>query len=179
MNLPLNLALHITVYGAVFMHSPLPGPDWPWAFALGALLVWASLWDFARFEIPDLSTLLLVSLGGLRLMLVPNLPVLDHVLGAVIWPILFGLVGYGFLRLRGRQGLGFGDVKLMSGLGLWLGFSGTIPMLLGAAVAAIATLLVFRIAEADHSDTLGTSAIAFGPFLCLSTWVVWLHWGTT
>jgi len=92
----------------------------------------------------------------------------------IFWPVLFWSVAWVYKRFRGWNGLGFGDVKLIGALALWSGLAGTATVVLAAALSGIATLLVFSMIRKQPTTDVGKSAVAFAPFLCLSTWVVWM-----
>lgn len=81
----------------------------------------------------------------------------------------FWLVAWGFRVASGRDGLGFGDVKLAGACGLWLGFEDQIVALEIASLAAILVLLLLRRAEA-----LRGAAIPFGAFLAPAAWLVFV-----
>ncbi len=70
-------------------------------------------------------------------------------------------------RLRGRVGLGLGDVKFVAAAAPWTGLSGLPWMILAASVLALAVLAVAALAG-RHVD--GATRLPFGPFL-----VVGLH----
>lgn len=164
--------LHLAVYGGFFLW--VGGGIWV-AVPLAAVLIWISVVDIERFEIPDAASALLF-LGGVGFVIFwPVTFVWDHVLGAVIWPLVFWLVGVVYLRWRGVHGLGFGDVKLMAGIALWVGYQGAILVVLAASLAGIAVLLAYMFTQKGKMLEIGKSAVAFGPFLCLSAWVVWLQ----
>lgn len=169
----LSLGVHTVVYaGTLLLFSPTG--LWVWTLCLGALLLWGSVVDFDRFELPDFGALGLAVLGAVRLLVDPGVLVLDHLLGLVLWPALFWLVAIQYLRWRGANGLGFGDVKLMAGIGICLGFSATTYVVMAASVSAMLTLAAFALLHRSTNDQFRQRAIAFGPFLCFSTWVVWL-----
>jgi leader peptidase (prepilin peptidase) / N-methyltransferase len=72
-------------------------------------------------------------------------------------------------RLRGREGLGLGDVKLAAAVGAWLPVE-TIPLCFGlAACGALVTVLVAR-ARGQSIDA--SIKIPFGAFLCPALWLV-------
>jgi leader peptidase (prepilin peptidase)/N-methyltransferase len=81
--------------------------------------------------------------------------------------LTFALLRKAYARLRGREGLGFGDVKLAAAIGAWLPFE-TIPYCLGLATTAALLTVVLRWRE--HSS--GTLKLPFGAFLCPATWLV-------
>ncbi|MFZ5963014.1 prepilin peptidase [Thalassococcus sp. BH17M4-6] len=143
-----------------------------WALILLVLLVWASWIDTRRFEIPDLSSALLVVSGLIWLTTRPALGVLPHLVGGLVWPLLFSAVAWGYERTRGKTGLGMGDVKLMAGIGLWCGLVDTILVVLGAALSGLLSLGIHAIVTGGKG--IAHSKLAFGPFLCLFAWCVWL-----
>ena len=132
------------------------------------LMVIIFLTDFEAFIIPDWT-----SLGGLALGLVmaalgaPGLPDIGTAL-------LGGVAGYGLIffinltykMLRGRDGMGGGDVKLMALLGVWLGPVSLLPILFSASMAGafvgIAAILFNRVQNSKAQP----AQLPFGCFLC-------------
>ncbi|WP_457645933.1 prepilin peptidase [Profundibacter sp.] len=166
------LVLHIVVYGGFGIGAggvPWFGPG------LAAVLIWISVVDFERFVIPDIASLLLFTGGAVYVGFWPDVAVWQHLLGAVVWPLVFWLVGVVYLRWRGVHGLGFGDVKLMAGIAMWVGYFGAVQVVLAASLAGIAVLMVYMVMQRGRMAEIGKSAVAFAPFLCLSAWVVWLQ----
>jgi len=164
--------LHMLVYGGFFLWSG--GAPW-FGIGLAAVLIWISVVDIERFEIPDTASVLLFSGAVVFVALWPGVSWQDHVLGAVVWPLVFWLVGVVYLRWRGVNGLGFGDVKLMAGIGMWVGYFGAVQVVLAASLSGIAVLLAYMAMQDGRMAQIGKSAVAFAPFLCLSAWVIWLQ----
>ena len=80
-----------------------------------------------------------------------------------------------YRRVRGRDGLGEGDAKLLGAIGAWVGLAGMADVLLGAALAGLAWAGVLRLRGRTMS---ATTALPFGPFLALAGWAVMLvAWG--
>jgi prepilin signal peptidase PulO-like enzyme (type II secretory pathway) len=100
--------------------------------------------------------LLATSLGGLPLDLA------QAVLGAVVGFVVLYTVREGYFLLRRREGLGFGDVKLMLPLGALVGVEGLALTLLVAGLVGLVMALVQRWIESSS-----TQEIAFGPALLL------------
>ena len=77
-----------------------------------------------------------------------------------------------FKLLTGKEGMGYGDFKLLAALGAWLGWQ-MIPLviLLSSFVGAIVgiTLLATKIVKRDEG-------IPFGPYLATAGWIA-LLWG--
>ncbi len=165
------IGLHGLFYGTLaWVFAPVPLA----AAVLGLLLIAVSVVDIRRFEIPDSFSALLVATGALHLW-VAGLPGPGHVVAGLGFAALLYGVGVFYLRFRGHPGLGFGDVKLAAGLGLWLGIEGSVWALLAASLSGIAVLLVLAVLRQDMVQRLSASGVAFGPFLCLSAWAIWLQ----
>jgi leader peptidase (prepilin peptidase)/N-methyltransferase len=171
----LSVGLHLAVYGLLLVLFRPEGGTMLWALGLGSGLAWISMADLETLEIPDLAVISLVLTGAIRLWLAPGLSIANHIAGGGLWPLLIWSVAALYARLRGWQGLGFGDVKLMAAIGLWVGFTGTILVLFAASLSGILAILALAMLQRRPLSKIGTSAVAFGPFLCLSAWVIWLQ----
>ena len=136
---------------------------------VGLLLLLAAS-DLRAMILPDRLNAMLAAAGlGQSLLLgVPHLR--DAILGSVLGGALLLLLAGLFRRLRGREGLGLGDVKLVSAAGLWVGWQG-LPLLLSIAST---TALAFLGARAlRHGQVDRATLIPFGPFLAGGTLVTW------
>ena len=142
---------------------------------LDCLLGWwllALAWiDIRRWLLPDPLTLPLVIVGLLATAVLDPAELTEHALGAALGYLGLRAVGMLYQVLRGREGLGRGDAKLLAGSGAWLGADALPQVVLAAAVSALAAAAGLRLA----GIRLGAlSALPFGPFLALATWIVWL-----
>jgi leader peptidase (prepilin peptidase)/N-methyltransferase len=150
----------------------------PQGLVLGASLVlgWSlftlALIDLTVFRLPDALTLPLIALGLGLSVLLPGRPILDHLAGAAAgWGALAALA-FVYERLRGREGVGLGDAKLLGAAGAWLGWR-PLPSVILLACAAAFVWVGFQAMRRGRT-ALG-DRIAFGAPLCLAFWVVWLH----
>ncbi len=94
------------------------------------------------------------------------------------WAALSSVASFGLLwsvraiyfALKGRVGLGFGDVKLGAASAAWIGLEGFPTMILIASLAALSVIAVLVVAgrPVGLSDRL-----PFGPFLMLGTTITW------
>jgi leader peptidase (prepilin peptidase)/N-methyltransferase len=151
------------------------------AALVSCLLGWSMLAiaavDARRFVIPDVLSLPAVPAGLLAsgYLLDPSMHQLirlDHVIGAGVGGALFWLVREAYWRIRGREGLGLGDVKLAAAAGAWTGWQHLADVILFATTAALG--LAIAIAIVRREALSATSRLAFGVFLAPSIWVVWL-----
>ncbi len=165
---------HMLCYLAVFLYFNF---DSPWdlkALILATILIWVSVVDFDRFEIPDTASLLLALTGLAFAWQMGRQDMVWALVSGTTWAALVWAVGLFYARFRGFEGLGFGDVKLMMGIGAWLGFDNTGTMLLMAAVSGVIAITLISLLRRSSFSDLKHMGIAFGPFLCFSTWAIWL-----
>lgn len=153
--------------------------------ALALWLLWVlALCDLLWFRLPDILTaalaLLALSWAGAvqtDLIAVPPHPLLPQSLGAALTGSTLGVAVLWILRasyqhLRGRAGLGLGDVKLMAGLG---GLTGPwlLPhLLLLAALLALAGAVIC--ARCQRRALKASRALPFGAALCAGAALIWL-----
>ncbi len=102
----------------------------------------------------------------------PSAP--EAALGAALGYLAFRLVAMLYRRLRGREGLGAGDAKLLAAAGAWLGAQALPGVVLLAAVSALALALL---ASARGGRLSATLAVPFGPPLAVAIWLAWLFPG--
>ena len=121
--------------------------------------------DAETFLLPDVLTqaLLWVGLIGSAMSLTET-SLLDSLAGAVLGYGLLWLVSWGFERFAGKEGMGQGDLKLLAGLGAWLGVWSLLPLLLLASVSG----LIFGVTQKFRGQLGHNGHFAFGPFLALS-----------
>lgn len=142
----------------------------------GCVLGWTLLtlaWIDARtMLLPDVLTLPLLAAGLFVTWLDEPADLAEHAAAAALgYAALYG-IAWGYRRLRGRDGLGLGDAKLLAALGAWIG-AVQLPWVLflaaclGLAAAGVSSVLGRRMTAA--------TAIPFGPFLALAGWLIWLY----
>src|SRR5262245_11297157 len=162
---PLVEALTGAAFAAlVLVHDPGPRllVDW----ALAAALIAVIFIDLDHHIIPNSITLPGLVLGLLLALFAPQVRVdfRDALLGAAIFGGSLWAISAGYEWLRGRIGLGMGDVKLMAMLGAFLGVYGALVTLLVASVVC----LVYGTAMIVAKGTGRYTHIPFGPALALA-----------
>jgi leader peptidase (prepilin peptidase)/N-methyltransferase len=119
----------------------------PTGAALAALMLAIAVSDWRRFRVPDALTVLALILRGVDIVVAaPGMTVValrDDSLRACVVAALFYLFRTGYRRLRGREGLGLGDVKLAGVAGAWVEWE-LLPYVIEAAALVSLALAVFR-----------------------------------
>lgn len=142
---------------------------------LDCVLGWSLLalgWIDARhWLLPDSLTLPLILTGLAAALAFDPAGMTDRALGAAIGYLALRAIAALYRKLRGRDGLGQGDAKLLAAAGAWVGASGLPQVILVAALAALFAAAVMRLAG---TRLQASSALPFGPFLAFATWLVWL-----
>lgn len=164
-----------------------------WAF-FSSLLVVLFFTDIADRVLPDKVNFLGLAVGlGVSFFSGPNdgaarwissrlfefpppdsvLSFVDAVLGAAVGSGMLWAVAEGYFRLRGREGMGLGDVKMMAMAGAFLGAQRTLLTILGGSLLGSALGLLFIAVRSKGADY----ELPFGAFLAAAALLV-VFWGT-
>ena len=127
------------------------------------LLLACSAIDYKHYLIPDVITLPMIVASPIVAYFHPNLTILDSLIGVVIGGGSLWLVNFIYKLVKGRDGMGFGDVKLLAAIGGWLGFQAIIPTLVSASLVGTVIGITFILLKGKDFKL----EIPFGPFLSL------------
>lgn len=149
-----------------------------WGLLAALLLTWVlvalTFIDLDKMLLPDQLTLPLLW-GGLLFNLTGGfVPLADAVIGAMAGYLVLWSLYWAFKLLTGKEGMGYGDFKLLAALGAWLGWQAQpIVLLLSSLVGAFIGigLILLR----NHHQN---KPIPFGPYLAIAGWIA-LLWGDT
>ena len=154
-----------------------------WRFGFGMelaaslILVWAlivlTVIDLKTLYLPDNITLPLLWLG--RLFSLSNHGFTDPrsaIIGAAAGYLSLWSVYWGFKLATGKEGMGYGDFKLLAALGAWLGWVALPQIILLSAVVGASVGIVLMISGKAQLS----SRIPFGPYLAGAGWIA-LIWG--
>ncbi len=143
---------------------------------LGALLltfalITLSFIDFEEGILPDNITLPFLWLGLLFNSFITHNSQ-DAILGAALGYLSLWLIYHVFKFLSGKEGMGYGDFKLLAMLGAWLGYQ-TLPLiiLLASLMGSLVGLGLIFFLGRDRNKPL-----PFGPYLAIAGWIS-LLWG--
>lgn len=143
---------------------------------LALVLTWCllalSLIDAEHQLLPDVLVLPTLWLGLVVNAFGVFVPLADAVWGAVVGYLSLWSVYWLFRLVTGKEGLGYGDFKLLALLGAWGGWQ-VLPLtlLLSSVVGAVIGLCLLRLRKASLGATM-----PFGPYLAIAGWIAWL-WG--
>jgi leader peptidase (prepilin peptidase)/N-methyltransferase len=172
-----NPAVLLVVVAAIGAISALSLP-WQVAIAstaLGALMIAGADIDARTFLLPDWITGGAFGCGVVAAALLqldetsPLISAGDAILRALCVAVVLALFRYGYARIRRREGLGLGDVKLAAAIGAWLPIQ-AIPLCFGIATSG--ALLIVLIALLKGEPVSRATRIPFGAFLCPALWIV-------
>lgn len=154
-----------------------PGAAGAFGALLFALALAVALVDARELIIPDWMNVALLALGLVRAVALADQGARwndagDALLrGAALGGVLL-VVRFVYRRLRERDGLGLGDVKLGFAGGVWIEWT-MLPVAI--EIAALSALAVFLVAPRMMGRTpQWTERLPFGAFLAPAIWVVWL-----
>ena len=136
------------------------------AVGLGALLLTFTLIvltfiDFDTQLLPDDITLSLLWLGLLFNLWGVFAPLQDAVIGAIAGYLLLWSVYWLFKLATGREGMGYGDFKLLAALGAWFGWQALPAIILLASVVGAAVGIALIVLRRHGREV----PIPFGPYL--------------
>jgi leader peptidase (prepilin peptidase)/N-methyltransferase len=150
--------------------------SWPLAVAstaLGVLMIAGADVDARTYLLPDTVTWGAVGVGIAAAPLLaaadPWLAVSGALVRAFGTAVVLELLRRSYARMRRREGLGFGDVKLGAAVGAWLPLD-AIPLCFG--LAASAALVAVIVAHLRGQSIAAATKLPFGAFLCPALWLV-------
>lgn len=144
--------------------------------ALGIVVTWffvaMTMIDFDHQLLPDSLTLPLMWIGLLAALIPVFTDLHSAVIGAAAGYLVLWLVYQAFRIVTGKEGMGYGDFKLLAAIGALLGWH-ALPMviLLSSLVGAVVGVAIIAVTGRDKNIP-----IPFGPYLAAAGWIAML-WG--
>ncbi|MCP5017730.1 MAG: prepilin peptidase [Ketobacter sp.] len=147
-----------------------------WETAAALAFTWAliclTMIDFDHKLLPDQITLPLMWLGLLLNIQGMFASLEDAVIGAVAGYMCLWSLYWAFKLLTGKEGMGYGDFKLLAALGAWMGWQYLLLILvLSSMVGAVVGVSLIVIKGRDKNIP-----IPFGPYLAAAGWIAFF-WG--
>lgn len=153
----------LTFTGAMVSVTALLG----WALLLIAIIDAEHLW------LPDMLTLPLGALGILLTIGLGHAPPWAPLLGATVGYGLLATVAWLYRKVRGFDGMGGGDPRLLGAIGAWVGWQGLPSVLVWSCLAGLSVAAAQAIIRRRFS---ASQQLPFGAFLAIGAWLTWL-WG--
>lgn len=155
-----------------------------WHFGFGPhlaaalLITWAlvalAMIDLRTMLLPDIITIPLLWLGLLASLLPVFADTTSAIVGAAAGYLSLWSVYHLFRLLTGKEGMGYGDFKLLAALGAWLGWAALPGIILLSSLAGAVVGISLIVLRRRSSEL----PIPFGPYLAAAGWL-WLIWGDT
>lgn len=147
---------------------------WGWPGALALALTWTlvalTFIDADTTLLPDNLTLPLLWLGLLANAFGVFVPLQDAVLGAAAGYLALWLIYWLFKLATGKEGMGYGDFKLLAALGAWMGWKMLLPIvLISSVVGAVVGIVLIVLARRGREIP-----IPFGPYLAAAGFIALL-----
>ncbi|MGE5864218.1 MAG: prepilin peptidase [Rhizobacter sp.] len=133
---------------------------WLWCGFVAVLLALTGI-DWDTTLLPDNLTLPLLWAGLVASALGWTVPLTQSLWGAVVGYLSLWSVYWLFKLTTGKEGMGYGDFKLLAALGAWLGVQMILPIVLGASVIGAIVGIGMKLA----SNLREGRYVPFGPFL--------------
>ena len=160
----------LTAVASIFV---LAAYGYTWLGLAGLAFTWAvialTFIDLDTKLLPDQITLPLLWLGLIVNVLGGFTDLTSAVIGAVVGYLVLWSIYWAFKLITGKEGMGYGDFKLLAAMGGWFGWQ-TLPMLvlISSMVGILlgGTFLLLRRSR---------EAIPFGPYLAIAGWVTLLE----
>ncbi len=149
---------------------------WGWSLLAGLFFTWSlialSLIDFDHKLLPDSITLPLLWLGLLLSLNTLFVDVRASIIGAAAGYLALWSVYQLFRLVTGKEGMGFGDFKLLAAIGAWLGWQALpVTIMLSSLVGAVVGISLIVIRGRDRNIP-----IPFGPYIAAAGWLA-MFWG--
>ena len=141
-----------------------PSPSTWVMIALGFVMLSAATYDAKTMRLPDILTGIIAILAASLAALDGRDRLVEGLWSAGLAFVTLWLVSMAFAKLRSRPGLGFGDVKLVAALALWLGAATSWMIVLAGVLGLVGVSLFHR--------TRGP--FPFGPYIAAGAWGVGL-----
>ncbi len=127
--------------------------------------------DIKTQLLPDDLTFPFVWLGIIFNLFTTYTDLTSSVLGAIFGYLTLWSVFHLFKLITGKEGMGYGDFKLLAALGAWLGWQ-SLPLILLFSSAVGAVIGIFMIVSKLQERS---QPIPFGPYLAVAGWIAMLY----
>ncbi len=148
---------------------------WSLATLAGVLLTWyllaIALIDFDTLVIPDQFSLSLLWVGLFISLWSVFIEPSAAIKGALFGYLMLWSIFHLFKLLTGKEGMGYGDFKLLAATGAWFGIKGVLVTVIVSAFAGSVLGILYLYLSKNSKD----KPLPFGPYLAIGTWLTMLY----
>ncbi len=150
------------------------GASWPalYYMVFAAVLISMFFIDYDHMLLPDQLTYFTLWLGLFVAWGGGPVPLADALMGAIAGYLFLWSVYWAFKLLTGKEGMGYGDFKLLAAFGAWAGYTLLPVIVLAAAFSGAVIGITLQVLQRNQRG----QPIPFGPFLICGG-VIALLWG--
>lgn len=138
----------------------------------GWLLLTLAALDVKHHWLPDRLTVILALSGLLASLLIVSPTFLDRLTGGLAGYAALAIVAAAYKYIRGRDGLGGGDPKMLGAIGCWLGWQALPLVILGASLVGILVAISWRL---RGESVTRESMLPLGSLMAVAAFPIWLY----
>ncbi len=138
----------------------------------GWLLLTLAALDVKHHWLPDRLTAILAVSGLIAWFLVVPPLLFDRLIGGLAGFVSLTIVAGLYKIIKGRDGLGGGDPKMLGGIGCWLGWMSLPLVILGASLIGILIAISWRLRS---KEVMADTVLPFGSLMAVAAFPLWLY----
>ena len=144
-------------------------------FIHGCILLYAlmicSFIDLRLMIIPDVISIPMIIIAPIWTFFLPGFTLQDCLIGILLGGGVLMAISWTYYMIKKQVGLGFGDVKLLAGIGGWLGYQCVFPTIMFASLMGSVIGIGFILISKNKGMQ---TALPFGPFLAIGAIIYWV-----
>jgi len=144
-----------------------------YAYFIASMIAIAFI-DLKHFIIPDKINFAGILVGFIFAYLRQDFTVLDALIGGLVGSLFLLAIYFLYLKVRGIEGLGMGDVKMLAFVGTFTGYFGSLFVIfVGSLLATIVGVFFLKL---KGNQDITKTALPFGPFLAIAS-IIYIFFG--
>ncbi|MGB5484752.1 prepilin peptidase [Parasphingorhabdus sp.] len=165
------IELAAALIGGIALYAA-PGAQGLAGAIFGWLLLALAALDVKHHWLPDRLTATLAVSGLMAYFLFIPPPLLDRLIGGLAGFLSLTIIARLYKSIRGRDGLGGGDPKMLGGIGCWLGWTALPLVVIGASLVGILVAISWQL---RGKSVAADSRLPFGSLMAVAAFPLWLY----